>query len=120
MNPIRPILPSFALVLVLVLALVIVAGPAAAGTAGWTDAATVTLLEAGEHDRFVVRLGVGKNASGCRDPDRFYADYGRNGSELMYHTLLQAALAQQRVQLYVTGVCDLRGYSGISAVRLVP
>jgi len=114
MSPIRLLLPSFAL------ALVIVAGPAAAGTAGWTDAAAVTLLEAGEHDRFVVRLGVDKNVSGCRDPNRFYADYGRNGSELMYHTLLQAALAQQRVQVHVTGVCDLRGYSGISAIRLVP
>lgn len=110
----RPIL------LLTALALAAPGDPAAAGTSGWTEKAAVTLLEAGEHDRFVVRLGLDKNVSGCRDPNRFYADYGRNGSELMYHTLLQAVAAARPVQVYATGVCDLSGYSGISAVRIIP
>lgn len=95
-----------------------IATTAGAGTAGWTEPATVVAVEAGELARFVVKLDVDKNVSGCRDPDGFYADYGRNGSELMYRTLLEALLHERRVRVYVTGICDLNGYSGISSVRI--
>lgn len=91
---------------------------AIAGVAGWTEPASVVALEAGDLARFIVKLDVEKNASGCRDPNGFYGDYGRNGSELMYQTLLEALLHERRVKVYVTGVCDLNGYSGISAVRI--
>jgi hypothetical protein len=96
----------------------LVAATAGAGVAGWTAPAAVVALEAGELARFIVKLDVEKNASGCRDPNGFYADYGRSGSELMYRTLLEAMLHERRVKVYVTGVCDINGYSGISAVRI--
>lgn len=95
-----------------------VSASAGAGVAGWTEPASVIALEANELARFVVRLDVDKNASGCRDPNWFYADYGRSGSALMYQTLLEAFLHERKVRLYVTGVCDLKGYSGISAARI--
>ncbi|MBZ0071988.1 MAG: hypothetical protein K8I04_09720 [Gammaproteobacteria bacterium] len=93
---------------------------AQAGVAGWTDAANVKALEANEAGRFTAKLAVEKNTSGCRNADWFYGDYGRPGSELMYRTLLEASLAGLKVQLYVTGACDLKGYSGISSVRILP
>lgn len=93
-------------------------GLALAGVAGWTDAGNVVALEATNLGRFTVRLDIDKNASGCRDPNGFYVDYGADGSDLMYQTLLEAAVHERRVELYVTGVCDLKGLSGISSVRL--
>ncbi len=89
-----------------------------AAGAGWTESARVTELEASERGRFLLRVALEKNSSGCRDPNGFYADYGREGSELMYRTLLEAMTTDREVQLYATGVCDLGGRSGISAVRL--
>ena len=94
------------------------AGLAQAGVAGWTGTAYVSALEATNLGRFTVRLQLEKNTSGCRDPNGFYADYGADGTSLMYQTLLEASVHERQVELYVTGVCDLKGLSGISAVRL--
>lgn len=101
----------------LVTAILLSPALSAAG-AGWTEAAQVTELEASERGRFLLRVALEKNTSGCRDANGFYADYGREGSELMYRTLLEAMTTAREVQLYATGVCDLDGRSGISAVRL--
>lgn len=97
-----------------------IAVEAQAGVAGWTVAASVAALEANDIGRFAVKLAIEKNTSGCRDPNWFYGDYGRAGSDLMYQTLLDASRLDLKVQLYATGVCDLNGYSGISAVRILP
>ena len=91
-----------------------------AGEAGWTQPAGITALEANQQGRFTLRLNLNKSASGCRSADGFYADYGRDGSELMYQTALEALSNQRRVQVYVTGGCDLDGYSAISSVRILP
>ena len=91
-----------------------------AGEAGWTQPASITALEANQHGRFVLRLNLSKSTSGCRSVDGFYADYGRDGSELMYETALEALRNHLKVQVYVTGGCDLDGYSAISSVRILP
>lgn len=91
-----------------------------AGTAGWTEPAQVTRLEANDMGRFVVTLAVDKNVSGCRDATNFYVDYGRDGTELMYRVLTDALLQGKRVQVYVTGGCELKGMSAVSSVRLLP
>lgn len=91
-----------------------------AGEAGWTQPAAIKTLEAGQQGRFILRLNLSKSASGCRSVDGFYADYGRDGSELMYKTALDALQNQLRVQVYVTGGCDLDGNSAISSVRILP
>lgn len=91
-----------------------------AGEAGWTEPAVISALEANQQGRFTLRLNIKKNVSGCRSIDTFYADYGREGSELMYKTALDALQNQLRVQVYATGGCDLNGYSAISSVRILP
>lgn len=91
-----------------------------AGEAGWTERSAITALEANQDGRFVVRLNLEKSVSGCRSADGFYADYGRDGSDLMYHTALEALRNRLGVQLYATGGCDLNGLSEISAIRILP
>lgn len=91
-----------------------------AGEAGWSQPATIKSLEASQQGRFILRLHLGKSVSGCRSADGFYADYGRDGSELMYETALEAMRNQFKIQVYVTGGCDLDGYSAISSVRILP
>lgn len=91
-----------------------------AGEAGWTAPASIKNLEASQQGRFILRLNLSKSSSGCRSADGFYADYGRDGSELMYTTALEALRNHLKVQVYVTGGCDLDGYSAISSVRILP
>lgn len=98
----------------------LVATNLSAGEAGWTAPATVAAVEVNQHARFTVRLNLKTNVSGCRDADTFYVDYGRAGSELMYETAADALQKRLKVQVYVTGGCDLNGYSAISAIRLLP
>ena len=90
------------------------------GVAGWTAPAAVMSLEASDFGRFIVRLAVDKNVSGCRDATGFYADYGRDGSELMHQSLSDALIHGRNVQVQVTGACDLKGLSAISSVRILP
>ena len=85
-------------------------------SAGWTETAQVLELMPSTQKRFVVRLALDKNS--CKSKDTFYLDYSSSGSELMYHTLLEALLANKSVELYANGVCELNGYEGFSAVRL--
>lgn len=91
-----------------------------AGEAGWLEPAAIKSLEASQQGRFILHLNLSKSAGGCRSADGFYADYGHDGSELMYATALEALHNQLKVQVYVTGGCDLNGYSAISAVRILP
>ena len=91
-----------------------------AGVSGWTVPVAIAALEANQQGRFTLRLNLEKSASGCRSADGFYADYGRAGSELMYRTTLDALLHERRVQVFVTGACDLDGNSEISSVRILP
>ena len=72
------------------------------------------------HGRFIVKLDVASNTSDCSSKDSFYRDYGRPGAELMFRTLLDAVTAGKRVRVYVTGACDLNGYSEITSVSLIP
>jgi hypothetical protein len=96
------------------------AGMCLAGTAGWSDYGRVLALQATTHGRFLVRLELPANPSGCRDKDWFYRDYGGEGPEYMYQTLLTALTMDKPVQVYVTGVCDLNGYAEITTVRIAP
>lgn len=87
---------------------------------GWTEYASVTELTPTVHGRFLVKLNTAKNPSGCKDEKTFYQDYGMPGSEQMFRTLLEAVTSGKKVRLYVTGGCDLNGYSEISSVSIVP
>jgi hypothetical protein len=86
--------------------------------AGWTDYVNVAeLVPTGRH-YYEVRLPVRKNPSGCRDETWFYRDYSSSGSDKMFDLLLEGVKSELRVRVYVTGICNINGYSEISSVGL--
>lgn len=89
-------------------------------SSGWTNHAQVIELTPTIHGRFLVKLGVTENPSGCRNKTTFYSDYGTRGSEKMYRALLEAVGSDKKVRVFVTGRCGLNGYSEISSVGIVP
>ena len=88
--------------------------------AGWTDYVPVTELTPTINGRFLVQLKLSENPSGCKNKETFYRGYGIPGSEQMFQTLLQAVASGKKVRVYVTGACELNGYSEISSVGIVP
>ena len=88
--------------------------------AGWSDYVPVAELTPTIHGRFLVKLKVSENPSGCKNKEVFYRDYNIPGSEQMYDALLKAVTSGKKVRVYVTGRCDLKGYSEISSVAIVP
>jgi hypothetical protein len=87
---------------------------------GWTDHAPVVELTPTIHGRFLVKLKVSKNPSGCKNKETFYQDYNVPGSEQMFYALLEAVASEKMVRVYVTGKCVMNGYSEISSVSIVP
>lgn len=92
-------------------------GPARAGS-GWTEAARILELQANEHGRFLLRLDVERNASGCRETQWFFREYFGVGTTQMLDALLSAMRSKSAVRVFVTGNCHLQGYAEISAVAV--
>lgn len=88
--------------------------------AGWTSYGTVAELNPTAFGRFLVKLDVSSNPSGCRNKVWFYRDYTGTGADHMFRALLGAVTSGRKVRVYVTGVCDLTGYSEISSASIVP
>jgi hypothetical protein len=87
---------------------------------GWTKHADIIELIPTDKGRYLVRLNISENPSGCRNKNTFYQDYGTRGADNMYLALLEAVKANKQVRVYVTGKCELNGYSEISSVGIVP
>ena len=98
----------------------IMAGGEVLADAGWTDYVPVRELTPTIHERFILRLEAAENPSGCRSKEYFYQDYEIRGSDKMFYALLEALTSGRKVRVYVTGRCDLKGYSEISSVTIVP
>jgi hypothetical protein len=88
--------------------------------AGWTSYGRVQELQPTTAGRFLVRLDGVSNPSGCRNETWFYRDYAGVGVELMFHALLGAVTSNLAARVYVTGICDLHGYSEISSAAIAP
>ena len=93
---------------------------AAIAVSGWTDYGTVAELTPTIHGRYLVKLNASGNPSGCDDKTVYYQDYALPGSDRMFSALLEAVASGMQVRVYVTGRCDLKGYSEISSVTVVP
>lgn len=87
---------------------------------GWTDYVPVVELTPTIHGRYLVKLKVSENPSGCKNKEVFYQDYNVPGSKEMFSALLDAVASGKKVRVYVTGKCELNGYSEISSVTIVP
>jgi hypothetical protein len=70
--------------------------------------------------RYLVTLRDAANPSDCRNKMIFYQDQRSLGSEQMFRILLEAVTTGNMVRVYVTGNCELNGYSEISSVSIVP
>lgn len=90
------------------------------GGSGWTDYVPVLELTATSQYRYLVRLKVSENPSGCKNKETFYQDYEVPGSVHMFNTLLEAIASEKFARVYVTGKCGLDGYSEISSVSIMP
>jgi hypothetical protein len=88
--------------------------------AGWTAYGKVAELQATTANRFYVKLNVTSNPSDCRNKEWFYRDYSRPGADYMFDALLSAVTDGKKVRVYVTGICDIDGYSEITSVSVVP
>jgi hypothetical protein len=84
--------------------------------AGWTDTAAVAEVNPMASHYYVVRIPVRKNPSSCDDKTRFYQDYQAPGSDKMFMTFLEVLKSDAQVRVYVTGRCNIDGYSEISSV----
>ena len=87
--------------------------------AGWTDVGPVLELTPSIHGRYVVKIGVTQNQSGCREKQMFYQDYSDRGADHMYRALLEAIGSGKKVRVFVTGLCELQGHSQISSVTVL-
>lgn len=87
--------------------------------AGWTDAGAVDELIPMAKHYYVVRLSGLRSPSDCKNKEWFYQDYTTIASEKMFLALLEALRSGLRVKVYVTGLCNLDGYSEISSVSVM-
>ena len=87
---------------------------------GWTDYVTAAELVPTARHYYEVRLQVKRNPSACSEKTWFYQDYDSPGSDMMFKTLLEAIKSGIRMRVYVTGKCNLNGYSEISSVSIIP
>ncbi len=87
---------------------------------GWTDYGTVSELVPSTRHYYQAELRVQDNPSGCKNKTRFYQDYSAMASDKMFELLLESVKSGLKVRVYVTGLCNLKGLSEISAVSVVP
>ena len=92
----------------------------AGAVSGWTEYGSITELTPTSRGRFLVKLDVSKNPSGCDDKKVFYRDYFLPGAKEMFTALLEALTSGKKVRVYVTGNCHVKGYSEITSVTIVP
>jgi len=98
----------------------LIQAPLLYAASGWTDYARVAELTPQSRHYYEFQLQLNENPDGCKNKTGFYQDYASPGSDKMFHTLLAAVKSDKRVRVYVTGVCNLGGYSELSSVSIVP
>ena len=105
----------------LIVTLSLLAFPAfAPAAAGWTDYVKVAELIPTSRHYYEVQLQVQKNPSGCSNKVWFYQNYVTVGSDKMFDTLLRGLQSGDKVRVYVTGKCNIFGYSEFVSVGIIP
>jgi hypothetical protein len=92
----------------------------ATASAGWTAYVTVAALIPTSRHYYKFRLPVKENPSGCKEKNWFYQNYDSRGSDKMFDTLLEGIKSGLRLRVYVTGICNIDGYSEISSIGIIP
>ncbi|MFT5657492.1 MAG: hypothetical protein ACI9KN_000765 [Gammaproteobacteria bacterium] len=92
----------------------------AQASAGWSDYVTVAELVPTARHYYEVRLPVRENPSGCKNKTWFYQDYASMGSDKIFDFFLEGIKSGIRLRVYVTGICNIKGYSEISSISVIP
>lgn len=92
----------------------------ALASAGWTDYVTVAELVPTDRHYYEFRLAVKKNPSGCKSKSWFYKNYESRGADKMFAALLEGIKSGIKLRVYVTGNCNINGYSEISSISIIP
>ncbi len=88
--------------------------------AGWSEYTSIVELTATNQQRFLLQLKAAKSPSGCKNETMFYQDYDTPGADQMLRLLLEAVAADKTIRVFVTGACELKGYSEIASVTIRP
>lgn len=97
----------------------VIFAPPVEANSGWTDYAQVIELAPTARHYYGVKLSTKSNPSGCKNEQWFYQDYESHGADKMFQVILEGLKSNKPVRFYVTGKCNLDGYSEISAVGMV-
>jgi hypothetical protein len=90
----------------------------ASADSSWTDAGPVLGLTPSIQGRYVLKIGITQNQSGCREKRMVYQDYSDRAADHMYPALLEAIGSGKKVRVFVTGLSELQGNSQISSVTI--
>ena len=88
--------------------------------AGWSGEVTVVELISTSKHYYELQLAGKKHPSGCREKGWFYIDYDASGADMMFDLFVDSIIRPIRLKVYVTGNCNLSGYSEISSVSVSP
>lgn len=86
---------------------------------GWTSSTQIKEITATTAGKFIIHANPEKNPTDCKDEEMFFLNYGLPGSDKVYKLLLDAAVSQLNVKLYITGRCELFGMSELSKASIV-
>lgn len=86
--------------------------------ADWTDYGAIEELNPTARHYYLVKLDMEDNPSGCDNKLWFYQDYSALGADQMFATLLESLKSKLKVRVYVSGRCNLQGYSEITSVSV--
>jgi len=87
--------------------------------AGWTDYVNVAELVPTARHYYEFRLPVEENPSGCKNKTWFYQNYESPGSDKIFSILIEGIKSSIRLRVYVTGICNINGYSEISSASVI-
>ncbi|MCW8930308.1 MAG: hypothetical protein OQL19_08740 [Gammaproteobacteria bacterium] len=87
--------------------------------AGWTSSSLIKEIVATTDGKFIIHATPKSSPSDCKDKEKFYLHYNLHGADKIYKLLLDAAVSQLHVKLYITGRCELFGMSELSKASII-
>jgi len=103
-----------------ILALALLLPVQARAGSGWSQTVEVVELIPTAKFYYEIHLRGGDHGSGCREKDWYYLVYNTPGADKMFDLFVDSMKSKLRLKVYVNGLCNLKGYSEITAVSATP
>ena len=85
---------------------------------GWTTDTEIIEITAAAN-KFIIHAKPRRNPTDCKDRSHFYLNYTMPGANKIYNLLLDAAVRNLTVKLYITGLCDIFDMSELSKASII-